>query len=376
MSSKQNESEELQFTSEVSTESEYVVKEEAAKKIALSFLKNKREKNIDAVLDIKTLLDPLKRPYMYIVQLNKGENENSFVIVSGDKRLEPILAYGDNEFDLDHMPEQLEYWVQGYKSQVSYFRDQKEPVQPEILKEFDQKVDRIGSDQQSKKVRSEHVSPLLTTRWGQGCVFNSFLSKKEDIGTGCTTNLPCERAYTGCVATCLSQVVNYYNSMRGYDYTKLRRSYFDTDLGTLQGDEVARLMKEVGEIMDMEYTCSVSLAYSSDVLRSHVSQALGFTSPIKAEWFYSMDIENIISEMKGGNPLVISGKDYNNGRRAGHLWVLDGFVRYFGTQQNTTYFHFNLGWDGRSNGWYLYNDFKLGSYNFNQYVRVFYNFRK
>ncbi len=374
ISCQKEESSEPQIT--ISETPDYIVKEELAREIASDFIKNKNGKNVKTSVVVKTLTDVGEEPYLHIVKMKKGEDDNAFVIVAGDKRLEPVLAYGDNEFDLDNMPEQLQHWLLGYKSKVSYFREQKEPVKQQELKAFDQKVLEIQTNQKSKQLRSELVYPLLSTKWGQGCVFNGFLSKKEDIGTGCTTNLPCDRAYTGCVATCISQVVNFYKSMNGFDYSKLRRSYYDSDLGTSHGDEVGRLMKEVGEIMDMHYTCTVSLAYSSDVLRTHVSEALGFTSPVKSESFGSMDIERILSEMKDGNPLVISGKDYKDGRRAGHLWVLDGFVRYFGQQEDTVYFHFNLGWDGRSNGWYLYNDFKLGRYDFNQYVRIYYNFRK
>jgi len=354
----------------------YLVEEELAREIALNVLKNEKNNHLDKDIDLEVtpLMDINDEPYLYIIN-HTGDRENSFTIIAGDKRLEPVLAYGDNEFDLQNIPDQLEYWLENYTSQIDYFRRENTSISLEEVKTFEKKAKSISSDGKLGKSGSELVRPLLSSKWGQGCTYNSLLAKQEDIGDGCNNSLPCGRAYTGCVATCLSQVVNYYKSMDGFDYSLLRYSYLDTDAGTLQGDEVGRLMKEVGEIMSMEYTCNVSLAYSSDMLRSHVREALGFDAPLKRASFRTMDLEEILSEMKAKNPVVISGKDYKDGRRAGHLWVLDGFVRYFQDHGDTLYFHFNLGWDGRSNGWYLYNDFKLGNYDFNQYVKVYYNFR-
>ncbi|WP_348702480.1 C10 family peptidase [Tenacibaculum sp. 190524A02b] len=356
----------------------YVVKEQLAKKIALQMLSEKGKNTIvEKDVTISSLNDANEDPYFYIVN-EQGKNKESFVIVSGDKRLEPVLAYGNEIFDLEDAPEELKFWMKGYTNKIDYLRQEEKDIKEVSLKKFDAKVERVGakSSLQQRK-ENEHVSQLIETSWGQRCVYNSFSPKKEDIDCE-DTNFPCGRAYTGCVATCLSQVVNYYEAMDGYNYSILKNNYVDSDLGTASGNEVGKLMKEIGDIMKMKYTCTGSLSYTGSILKSEVRESLGFDEQLKYKRLNSMNLDDVYAELKAKHPIIISGKDYNNGRRAGHLWVLDGFTRYYGAKEgdDTVYFHFNLGWNGRSNGWYLYNDFNLGSYNLNHYVTMYYNFRK
>ncbi|CAL2105275.1 putative Inhibitor_I69 domain-containing protein [Tenacibaculum sp. 190524A02b] len=366
----------------LSQEKKYVVKEALAKEIALKML---REEGKNAVaekeLEVTSVKDVNHDPYFHIVNEKKGK---SFVIVSGDKRLEPVLAFGDEKFDFENASEQLKFWMKGYANKIDFIRKDKEVVASKEITSFNQKVANIGAFTSSKLVskkqrkETEFVRQLTLTRWGQRCVYNSYAPTKEEIGCDTNASLPCGRAYTGCVATCLAQVVNYYKSMDAYDYTALNYEYTDADLGTRNGNEVGKLIKEVADIMDMKYTCNGSVSYSSDMLRKDVRERLGFDEQLKSKRLNTMEIDEIYNELKEGNPMVISGKDYNNGRRVGHLWVVDGFLRYYAAKEENdqVYLHFNLGWSGSSNGWYLYNDFNLGSYNLNHYVTMYYNFRK
>ena len=51
------------------------------------------------------------------------DDNQGFVIVSGDDRTEPILGYSTNgAFDEDNMPDNLKAWLQGYADQIELIR--------------------------------------------------------------------------------------------------------------------------------------------------------------------------------------------------------------------------------------------------------------
>ncbi len=323
---------------------------------------------------VSTVRDDQGLPYMHVV--SAANHKDAFVIIAGDQRISPVLAYGDTGFDLNDQPEQLESWMELYTRKIDQLRSENAAYDiqqsEKFMKKAIQVTQKITSEIHAKN--DDVVFPVIDTRWGQGCVYNGFSPSASDVD--CANSLPCGKLYTGCVATCLAQMVNYYESMEAFNYNLLFSSYTQDFIDTDEGDEVASLMRSVGEIMEMRYTCSSSLAYSNKVLNENVRTALGFDENIRVKSFRDFAVDDIIKELRTKNPIVISGKDYSNGRRVGHLWILDGYVRYpMDTRDDVVYFHFNLGWDGKHNGWYLYDDFQLGSYNLAQYLRFYYNFR-
>ncbi len=358
---------------------DYLVNEDEAKEIASYILNGEdRKGNLsEKHLEVSSLKDSNNEPSLYIVQ-KPSETNPSFTIISGDKRLEPVLAYGNNEFHINDIPEQLNSWIKGYTNKIKYLRDN-ETIGEKELENFKKKASKDNLEKRTSKSNMQYVPQLTYTKWGQRCVYNDFAPTKEELGCEASNYLPCDRAYTGCVATCLSQVVFFYKSMDNYNYNNLRYGYQLEDSGTETGDEVARLMREVGDIMEMEYTCTNgSLAYSSKMQQANSRQRFGFDEQIKSKSFNNMSLDDIYNELESENLFVISSYDGNNG--AGHLWIIDGFTRYFGDDQSssdddTVYLHFNVGWNGSSNGWYLYNDFNVGNYNFEHYPRLYYNFR-
>ena len=78
-----------------------------------------------------------------------------------------------------------------------------------------------------------------------------------------------------------------------------------------------------------------------------------------ADWFFDFDNEFArvaINDLNQGRPLMLSGEAYNGNVFAGaHTWVADGygfFLEPIGDQPDE-YFHFNWGWGGDNNGWFL-----------------------
>lgn len=72
-------------------------------------------------------------------------------------------------------------------------------------------------------------------------------------------------------------------------------------------------------------------------------------------YFFDKDI--CMQNLRQNYLIVIYGKDEND---AGHAWIMDGFKHYGtrrytlnGTEATETYFHYNWGWNGDSNGYFL-----------------------
>src|SRR5690606_37734395 len=84
--------------------------------------------------------------------------------------------------------------------------------------------------------------PLLNTRWGQGCVYN----EECPVNTG--DNCNCDHAATGCVATAMAQVINYFEHPNTYDYSILIARY--TNFTQSGADEIAELMHDCGISVD------------------------------------------------------------------------------------------------------------------------------
>ena len=139
--------------------------------------------------------------------------------------------------------------------------------------------------------------------------------------------------------------------------------------GTL---EVAKLMSNAGISVNMHYGCDESWTYGS-YIPSALVNAFGYPSGIS---YVSFEPNTVIGELKYGNrPVIMTGIDPAYG---GHAWVCDGYARtiysvihnpdtYYEYKTyifTAPYFNMNWGWDGSSNGWYVYPGFTPGDYNF------------
>ena len=124
-------------------------------------------------------------PLMYAVSLG---NEQGFVIVSGDDRMRPVLAYSDNgDFNEATMPDNMRAWLQEYAREMRWLDAHN--YQPA------QTTHRAGEIKTA-------IAPLMVTTWDQGTPYNDLCPL--DGG---------KRSVTGCVATAMAQVV-YYNAIK------------------------------------------------------------------------------------------------------------------------------------------------------------------
>ena len=117
-------------------------------------------------------------PY-YVFNL---DNDNGYVIASGDDRAFAILGYSTKgHLDTDSMPDGMKWMLDFYAEQIA--------ASPEM-----------STNNRMKSATSyPAIEPMLTTKWSQGYPYNA--------------NCPLvngKRCVTGCVATAMAQVMYYH----------------------------------------------------------------------------------------------------------------------------------------------------------------------
>jgi hypothetical protein len=111
-----------------------------------------------------------------------------------------------------------------------------------------------------------------------------------------------------------------------------------------QGNAVAALMKDMGTSIKMMYHPNGSGAYTTDVVNAFITY-FGYAKDIKLVYGAGLSTEEwndtIRENVRNYGPTFFSG----SGDRGGHAFVVDGFTG--------DYFHFNFGWSGYGNGYFL-----------------------
>lgn len=307
----------------------------------------------------------LRLPVYYVFN-----HDNGFVIVAGDDRAQEILAFGDNTLDMNNIPDNMRCWLTQYKQQIEFLH-----AHPSLIISRDKNL-------QNESKTIDDVAPLLTTMWGQSepywnhCVFN---------------DLQC---LTGCPATSLSMVMNYWTypvgatlPVEGYtsvasgfpvvdvpdlpsitfDWGNMRDVYNEGNYTNEEADAVAWLMRYVGQVEEMNYSPAASGAMGEDILRAALFFGYGDAqlvtkSTLSQQIFYSDEewAEMLQKELALERPVVYCAyADDGIGRLSGHAFNVDGYD----SESNT--YHINWGWNGRENGYFALNAFTGQSLMFN-----------
>ena len=332
------------------------ITEEQAKAKAQSFLQSRHSlppgKRLASARTSRELRStPMGKKALYV--FNVGERDG-FVIVAGDDRARPILGYVDSgTFDASRMPAALNEMLDIYARQI------------EMLGQT-----RAKSDSKPQPARVQHrtsgvmadVEPLLTTTWDQGYPYNDYCPTLND-----------QTALTGCVATAMAQIANYYKyptsevpnlaaytsatnkinvsawGATTFDWNNMLDSYS----GSYTNDQkkaVATLMRYCGQAAQMDYGFS-SGAYNGDALYAF-TQKLGYNdkAEFKSAASYSVNgwEDLIYKEVRDGRPVYYSALNGNEGgpQCGGHAFVIDGY------QSDGNYFHVNWGWGGACDGYF------------------------
>ena len=284
------------------------------------------------------------------------DGNNGYVIVSGDDRTTPILGYIDaGNFDPNHVPSNMQAWLDNYSQQIASLDE----------------MGILNAPAGAPRPTRNSISPLVTSHWDQaGPYWNhcpEFMDVTED---GDTVG---ELAYTGCVATSMAQIMNYYKyplycsqiippyivtfywqeeygafetealDPIMFDWDNMRDNYTGAESQAEQ-DAVAWLMLYAGCAAHMQYGLNASS--TSD---PYIPTAFNDYFNYDAKLVYRSDYEQkdweemIYQELAAGRPLIYNGRAGTGG---GHSFVCDGYA--YGDL-----FHINWGWGGLGDGYFV-----------------------
>ena len=323
---------------------------EVAKKMAMEFFKNNRPqlsvKNLKMVYDAET---PASRangedPALYVFDNPQGKG---FVIVSGDDLAQPILGYSyENEFPTEDIPSHVEGWLESLKKQINDGR--KYGV---ISTPSSRSISRAGTP----------VVKLETAQWNQGTPYNTYCPKING-----------ELAPTGCGITATAIIMKYHGwpqkgvgTIPGYTTESQEINMPAIELGheyqwdnmplsytknytTEQADQVARLMADLGTLLEADYdkggTGAYATKFPSKLIKymdyDNSASYLMRTAFSNAEWHNLMK-----SELGQRRPILYNGCANDEGE-GGHAFVLDGYT-------TDGFYSVNWGWGGYCNGYFL-----------------------
>ena len=285
--------------------------------------------------------------------------ENSFVIVSADDRVSPIIGYSDsNPFAINDATVNINYWLRKINNDIQIAIDNKAEATEEIRNEWET---LIAGNKLTPKSRSA-VEALMKTQWNQDDPYN---------------NLCPGGSMTGCAATAMSQVMKYWNwPLKGvgthtylendygllsvnygktlYDWHNMTNTYSNKSTD-IEEEAVATIMYHCGVALNMNYSPEGSGAYPSDVSAAFKRNFNYKSSTIHDEVVFDYSstqwINMLKEELDNGRPIVYNGWDTNNG---GHSFVCDGY-------DENNLFHFNWGWGGYCDGNYAIGELNPGT---------------
>ncbi len=334
-----------------------------AAKVASNYYKTKLQQypqqnsNISEISEIVSLVKDVV-PMAHVINFSKG----GFVIVAADDASRPILGYSfDGSFPTANIPPVVDEWMQFYYMQLEYLKDNNIQPTEKISLEW---MELINGEGERFNRDTRTISPLLTTTWDQGARYNE-LCPQDPAGPG-------GHVWSGCVATAMSQVMNYwryplqgtgshgYYSDYGYLFADYGASTYDYNqmnynIGGEYNYEMAELQYHAGIAVDMMYSPSGSGAYSDDAAAA-LRNYFGYNSSLQLVYKddYSEDAwaDLLMDNLENGWPMYYHG--FGSG---GHAFNVDGF-------QGSDYFHFNWGWSGSYNGYFYLSNLNPGGNDF------------
>jgi len=294
-----------------------------------------------------------------------SKSNNTFIIISADERILPVLAYSDEAFfDPDNIPSNMQGWLEGYVDEMNYVftleNAQKHPDWDNILE---------GNITKGAK----GVTPLINLLWNQDSPYN-YYAPQHPTGQG-----PGGKCYAGCVAAAMAMIMKFWNfpvhglGSRSYNFppygiitANFEEEFYQWNQMPIQAtysnyDAIAKLMFHCGVSVSMQwggYPEGGSAAYTAEVANA-LKKYFGYKTQCthKDKSSYDPNVwENMMkAELDLGRPMEYHGRSTSSG---GHAFVLDGY-------NESNLFHFNWGWSGAGNGYYNLSNLNPTGYNFN-----------
>jgi hypothetical protein len=315
---------------------------------------------------------------MYVFNFAEG----GFVIVSADKREQAILGYSEEGFfDLaglrgEGAPEGVRNFVADNASYIHdlrlglaeaqfsaeafdvALRGARERVEAEPGTAFIE-IPKPETSQTSYDRRYELNFPM---RWNQDCGWN------DNAPTA--SNGPCGRAYAGCVAVAMGQIMKYHRYPATINWSAMS--------DTSPTPAAAYFLRQVGDQVDMDFGGDGSGADTDNV--DNALERYGYNSGAS---YGDHSFSRVRTDIVAGRPLVMTGtRDcsfpiFGFQTCGGHAFVVTGLRETYdcGSQTYPTWYKINWGWGGSYDGWFRASNLNPGGRNYNYHQKVVYGIR-
>lgn len=304
--------------------------------------------------------------------------QTGFVVISSDDSFRPVVGYSaEGAFPTENPSPEMMYYLNSLSQNRQAILRTAVVPDAQVREEWNA---LLNGEKMAPRNDLRSSFYLVQTRWNQGSPYNKFCPRAEGEG----------RAYAGCVATAMSQVMNYWkypthgygqHSYVHYKYGELSADFstatydFDMmpngigDTSPVENiDPIAMFMYHCGIAVDMGYDPSGSGAYSEDVPEA-VLKYFGYSNCCRIHYrdSYSLkEFQNILKDQfELGWPCYYSGSDSD--QNVGHAFVCDGY-------DENDLFHFNWGWSGSGDGFFAIDELNVSGYAFNGGQAVLTNF--
>lgn len=284
--------------------------------------------------------------------------DHSFVIIAGDDAHRPVIGYSDQSaFDASNIPPALEYYLDGVAECMLQLRHA--VATPDVAAEW-------NSVLQHGRLISRHggrgTGYFCQTQWNQDYPYN-YCCPEDPAGSGGHT-------YVGCLATAMSQLMRFWaypskgNGSHCYyheDYGEICADFGNTEYdwdnmpNTLNSNSseaeklaTGTLCFHCGVTIDMGYGPDGSGGGSGtipSVMHTYFDYCDANVQLSRNDFETEIWKTMVREQFDMGWPMYYGGCE-NDGC---HAFVCDGY-------DDNDMFHFNLGWGGSSDGWYLIDD--------------------
>ena len=285
-------------------------------------------------------------------------NDHSFVIIAGDDAHRPVIGYSDESaFDASNIPPALAYYLDGVAECMLQLRQA--VATPDVASEWNSVLQhgRLMS-----RIQGRGTGYFCQTKWNQTYPYN-YCCPEDPAGSG-------GHAIVGCLATAMSQLMRFWatpaQGIGSYCYTHETYGQICADFGNTTYD-----WDNMPNVLDNNSTEAEKLATGTLCFHCGVTIDMGYgpdgsgggSGPIPNAMHTYFDYSDsnvqlrrndfetetwktmVREQFDMGWPMYYGGCD-NGGC---HAFVCDGY-------DDNDYFHFNLGWGGSSDGWYLIDD--------------------
>ena len=282
---------------------------------------------------------------------------HSFVIIAGDDAHRPVIGYsGQSAFDASDIPPALAYYLDGVAECIE--RMHEATATPEVAAEW-------NSVLQHGRLMPRHnrgTGYFCTTQWNQSYPYNC-CCPDDPAGSG-------GHAIVGCLATAMSQLMRFW----AYPIQGIgSHCYYHSDYGQICADfgNTTYDWKNMPDVLNNASTEEEKLATGTLCFHCGVTIDMGYgpdgsggaSGPIPGvmHTYFNYSEANVQLrrddyETETWKAMVREQFDmgwpmYYGGCQDGgcHAFVCDGY-------DDNDMFHFNLGWGGSSDGWYLIDD--------------------